>query len=103
MFFLQGLPANPYSCDKNVIDILSALFGALWNGLLNVPVPGLSFSFAEVFIALLTAGLVGLILKTAFQFFGSHLSDGWNSKAPNFGKGNSKGRRSEKPAARKGE
>lgn len=103
MYFLQGLPSNAYAGDKSVIDILSALFGALWNGLLRVPVPGLSFSFAEVFIALLTAGLVGLILKTAFQFFGSHLSDGWNSKAPNSGKGNSKGKRSEKPAARKGD
>ena len=46
MYFLSGLPANPYAGDKSVIDILSALFGALWNGLLRVPVPGLSFSFA---------------------------------------------------------
>lgn len=102
MYFLQGLPTNPYSGDKDVIDILKALFGALWNGLLNVKVPGLSFSFAEVFLALLTAGLVGLILKTAFHFFGSHLADGWNSKAPNAGKPNNKGTRSEKPASRKG-
>lgn len=103
MYFLNGLPANPYAGDETVIDILSTLFGALWNGLMNVRVPGLSFSFAEVFIALLTAGLVGLILKTAFQYFGSHLADGWNSKAPSSGKGNSKGKRSEKPAARKGD
>lgn len=102
MYFLQGLPSNPYDGDSNVIDILKALFGALWDGLLNVPVPGLSFSFAEVFIALLTAGLVGLILKTAFHFFGSHLSDGWNSKTPNSSKENYKGKRSVKPAARKG-
>lgn len=103
MLFLTGLPANPYAGDKNVIDILSALFGALWDGLLNVPVPGLSFSFAEVFLALLTAGLVGLILKTAFYFFGSHLSDGWVGKTPNNGKRNYKGERSGKPAARKGD
>lgn len=91
------MPVNQYPDDQGVIDIISTLFGALWNGLLNVNVPGFDFSFAEVFIALLTAGLVGLILKASFNFFGSHLSDGWNDTKQN--KYNSKGR-SVKPGRR---
>lgn len=77
------MPANAYPEDSGVISIISTLFDAFWNGLCNIPVPGFSFSFADVFLALLTAGLVGLILKASFQFFGSHLSDGWNDKTHN--------------------
>lgn len=84
------MPVNQYPEDSGVISIISTLFEAFWNGLCNINVPGFDFSFADVFLALLTAGLVGLILKACFHFFGSHLSDGWNSDQQN--KYNSKGR-----------
>lgn len=75
---LQGydLPANPYPQDQGAIDVVRAVFGPIWEGLTNTNVPGFDFSFAAMFIALLTAGLIGLILKTGFQYFGSHLTDG---------------------------
>ena len=62
--------------DQGVIDILSALFGALWSGLDDCLVPGFDFSFADVFLALLIAGLVGTIMKGLFHYFGSHFTDG---------------------------
>ena len=51
------------SNDQGVIDILHALFSALWSGLDDVIVPGFDFSFADVFLALFIAGLVGTVLK----------------------------------------
>lgn len=62
--------------DQGVIDILKALFGALWEGLDSCMVPGFDFSFADVFLALFIAGLVGSIMKGLFQYFGSHFTDG---------------------------
>jgi len=62
--------------DQGVIDILKALFGALWSGLDDCMVPGFDFSFADVFLALFIAGLVGIIMKGLFQYFGSHFTDG---------------------------
>lgn len=85
MFFLN---------DQGVIDILKALFGALWSGLDDVFVPGFDFSFADVFLALFIAGLVGTIMKALFVYFGSHFTDG---------KIKGKARGGEKPAGRKGE
>lgn len=80
--------------DQGVIDILKALFSALWSGLDDVVVPGFDFSFADVFLALFIAGLVGTIMKALFVYFGSHFTDG-NIKG--------KARGGEKPACRKGE
>lgn len=67
---------NVYPQDSGVIDILKAIFVPIWNGLSNIHVPGFDFSFAELMIAMLTAGLVGMIMKTAFNYFGSHFTDG---------------------------
>lgn len=80
--------------DQGVIDILKALFSTLWSGLDDVFVPGFDFSFADVFLALFIAGLVGTIMKALFVYFGSHFSDG---------KIKGKARGGEKPAGRKGE
>jgi len=74
--FLTGLGENLYPEDQPVIAILQALFGALWRGLNNIIVPGFNFSFADVFLALFTAGLVGLIMKAVFNTFASHFTDG---------------------------
>ena len=62
--------------DEGVIGILQALFGALWTGLDDIIVPGFDFSFADVFLALFIAGLVGIIMKALFEYFGSHFKDG---------------------------
>lgn len=62
--------------DQGVIDILKALFSTLWSGLDDVFVPGFDFSFADVFLALFIAGLVGTIMKGLFVYFGSHFTDG---------------------------
>lgn len=70
------LPSNVYPEDSNIIDLVGAFFSGIWEGLDRCSVPGFSFSFADLFIALLTAGFIGLILKTAFHFFGSHFTDG---------------------------
>lgn len=67
---------NVYPEDSGVITILKAIFLPIWNGLDNCHVPGFDFSFADLFIAMLTAGLVGLIMKTGFNYFGSHFTDG---------------------------
>lgn len=74
--FLTGLGENLYPEDQPVISILHALFGALWRGLNGVIVPGFNFSFADVFLALFTAGLVGLIMKAVFSTFASHFTNG---------------------------
>lgn len=88
------MPVNQYPEDSGVISIISTLFSALWDGLCDVPVPGFGFSFADVFLALLTAGLIGLILKACFAFFGSHLSDGWNDNThKDKGRGEKPGRK----------
>lgn len=62
------LPSNVYPEDSNIIDLVGTFFSGIWDGLDRCPVPGFSFSFADLFIALLTAGFIGLILKTAFHF-----------------------------------
>lgn len=80
--------------DQGVIDILSALFGALWSGLDACMVPGFDFSFADVFLALFIAGLVGTIMKGLFQYFGSHFTDGKI-------KGKADGRAKSRPASGK--
>lgn len=66
------MPANQYEQDAGVIEIIGTIFGSIWTGLDNAHVPGFDFSFADVFIALITAGLVGYILHAAFGLFQSH-------------------------------
>lgn len=70
------MPSNVYPQDSRVIAILRSIFVPIWDGLTNTNVPGFDFSIAAFFIALLTAGLIGLILKAAFNYFGSHFTDG---------------------------
>lgn len=68
------MPTNQYPQDQGVIDIISTIFGKIWEGLDNCNVPGFDFSFADVFIALITAGLVGFIMHAVFGLFQSHFS-----------------------------
>lgn len=60
--------------DQGVIDILKGIFIPLWNGLDSVNVPGFDFSFADVWIAIMTAGFVGMLMKHLFGLFESHFN-----------------------------
>lgn len=66
--------------SSDALDLLSAFFNSLWTGLKKVEIPGTSWSIAEVFIAILVAGMIGLVLKIAFKLFNSHLGRGLGSR-----------------------
>lgn len=66
--------------NETPINIIQTIFSKIWNGLDNVNVPGFSFSFADVFLAILTAGFIGMIMKAAFNVFESHFSHELNDR-----------------------
>ena len=66
--------------SSDALNLFSRFFNALWSGLKQVDIPGTSWSIAEVFIAILIAGLVGLVLKIAFKLFSTHLGRGTGSR-----------------------
>ena len=69
-----------YIANETPINIIHTIFSSIWSGLDNVNVPGFGFSFADVFLALLTAGFIGMIMKAAFNMFESHFTHELNER-----------------------
>lgn len=65
---------------EDALDLLSAFFNSLWSGLKQVIIPGTTWSIAEVFIAILIAGMIGLVLRIAFKLFNTHFGRGISSR-----------------------
>lgn len=65
------------------ISVMKAIFEPLWTGLLNINIPGTNWPIAGFFIALLTAGLIGKLMKHLFAgVFNSHFEDGLRGGRP---------------------
>ena len=62
--------------SDSALNLITTYFNALWTGLKSVYIPGTSWSIAEFFMAIIIAGLVGIVLKIAFKLFESHFGRG---------------------------
>lgn len=81
---LQQFSTNldDYSAD-GFIGVMRAVFLPLWDGLMSVNVPGTNWPIGGFFIALMTAGLIGKILKHLFSgVFNSHFEGGLRGGRP---------------------
>lgn len=81
---IQTLSTNldDYSAE-GFIGVMRAVFVPLWNGLMTYNVPGTNWPIGGFFIALMTAGLIGKIMKHIFSgVFNSHFEDGLRGGRP---------------------
>lgn len=62
--------------SEDALTLLGAYFTALWNGLKEVIIPGTDWSIADFFLAIFTAGMIGLVLHIAFKLFNNHFGRG---------------------------
>jgi len=62
--------------NSDALNLLATFFHGIWEGLENYNVPGTSWSFAGFLIAIFTAGIIGKIMKSLFNVFGSHFDNG---------------------------
>lgn len=65
--------------DESVISGLAAIFSSIWSGMENINLPGTHWPISGFFLALFTAGVIGLILKHIFKIFESHFNRGFRS------------------------
>ena len=64
----------------STLDLLSAFFNSIWNGLSQTSIPGTEWTVTGFFLAIFAGGVLGLVLKWLFKVFNTHFGRGYKDR-----------------------